>query len=132
MPNEGPPKIEIQQQIENNYLGPVYILDAETTKQIILSNPGIVAQICDREMADIPKINHTKESNKRCEENIIGENGEDFTLPNSNIGSSTNKVRQNIKFNQKSFRKRNQRQHDNCSNDINKVSFCFDYHPSLR
>ena len=83
-------------------------------------------------MANIPKINHTEESNKRYEENIRGGNGEDFTLPNSNIGSSTNKVRQNIQFNQKSFRKRNQRQLDNCSNDINKVSFCFDYHSIVK
>ena len=128
MPNEGPPKIEIQQQIENNYLGPVYILDAETTKQIILANPSIVAQICDREMANIPKINHTKSLKERNEENLEGQNEKNLSISNAEKGSCSNRMRQNVQWNQKSFRKRNQRQHDDCSNDMNKVNFSYQFY----
>ena len=58
MPNEGQPKIDIKQEITNVYQGPVYHMDAEVVKAILLENPHILAQICDRELASLPKIKH--------------------------------------------------------------------------
>ena len=58
MPNEGQPKIDIKQEITNVYHGPVYHMDAEVVKAILLENPHILAQICDRELASLPKIKH--------------------------------------------------------------------------
>ena len=56
MPNEGPPKIEIQQQIENNYHGPVYMLDAETTKKLILDNPNIIALTFEYQSGEVSSL----------------------------------------------------------------------------
>ena len=131
MPNEGPPKIEIQQQIENNYHGPVYMLDAETTKKLILDNPNIIAQICNREMASIPKINHASPKEKCNGENSVEQKESSFETIHEEKILSTNMTRQRVQWNQKSCRKRNQR-HDDCSNDTSTVSFYLHYVTTVR
>ena len=118
MPNEGPPKIEIQQHITHQYHGPVYQLDAETTKQILQAHPNIIAQICDRDMADVPKITHkNKLSNQRGPSYLRRE--DDISIPideDDNKRSSDNK-----KWERKSYRKKNQTRNDDLPTDINKV-----------
>ena len=123
MPNEGPPKIEIQQQIVNNYHGPVYMLDAETTKKLILDNPNIIAQICNREMSSMPKINHTNSKEKCNGKSSVEQEEQDFEDDNEKKDLNTNMMRQRVQWNQRSFQKRNQRQPGDCSNDISTVSF---------
>ena len=54
MPNEGPPKIEVQ--ITNQYHGPIFHLDAEATKEILSKDHNIIAQIYAREMSAMPNI----------------------------------------------------------------------------
>ena len=126
MPNEGPPKIEIQQQIENKYLGPVYILDAETTKQLVLMNPSIIAQICNRETANIPRINDTNPSIRKTEQETGETSWKKPCTSTADKDLSTNGTRQRVQWNKKSFRKRNQRLNKDCSNESNKVGYIFE------
>ena len=121
MPNEGPPKIEIQQQIENKYLGPVYILDAETTKQLVLMNPSLIAQICNRETANIPRINDINQSIRKPEQERRETNWKKPCASTADKDISANGTRQRVQWNQKSFRKRNQRLNKDCSNENKKV-----------
>ena len=126
MPNEGPPKIEIQQQIENKYLGPVYILDAETTKQLVLMNPSIIAQICNRETANIPRINDINQSMRKTEQETGESNRKKSCTSTADKDLSANGTRQRVQLNQRSFRKRNQRLNKDCSNESNKVGYIFE------
>lgn len=126
MPNEGPPKIEIHQQIENKYLGPVYILDAETTKQLVLMNPSIIAQICNRETANIPRINDTNPSVRKTEQETGETSRKKPCTSTADKDLSTNGTRQRVQWNKKSFRKRNQRLNNDCSNESNKVGYIFE------
>jgi hypothetical protein len=112
MPNEGPPKIEIQQHITHQYHGPVYQLDAETTKQILQAHPNMITQICDRDLADVPKITHkNKISNPGCLRTQ-----DDISIP-----IDQDDIKRSMKGERRSYRKKNQNRNDDLPTDINKV-----------
>ena len=118
MPNEGQPKIDIKQEITNVYHGPVYHMDAEVVKAILLENPHILAQICDRELASLPKIKHNSSRigrpscpKERKDETAISIEGE----------KSRNETERKVNWKRNSSRRIKPDGTETLKNDINQV-----------
>ena len=120
MPNEGPPKIDINQQITNHYQGPVFQLDAEATKAILLADPNIIAHICQREMVNMPKIKHNASKQNYQERFESAKHYKDTTIPMEEE-NNIKKLPENEKWPRKICRTRNRKGQDSPSNDNNKV-----------
>ena len=123
MPNEGQPKIDIKQEITNVYHGPVYHMDAEVVKAILLENPHILAQICDRELASLPKIKHNLSRVGRPKER------KDDTSISIEDEKSRNETERKVNWKRNSSRRIKPDGTETLKNDISKVrSFSKPYH----
>ena len=122
MPNEGQPKIDIKQEITNVYHGPVYHMDAEVVKAILLENPHILAQICDRELASLPKIKHNL--NRIGRPSCPKERKDDATISIEGE-KSRNETERKVNWKRNSSRRIKPDGTEIPKNDINQVrSFC--------
>ena len=115
MPNEGQPKIDIKQEITNVYHGPVYHMDAEVVKAILLENPNILAQICDRELASLPKIKHNLSRVGRPKER------KDDTSISIEDEKSRNETERKVNWKRNSSRRIKPDGTETLKNDISKV-----------
>ena len=103
MPNEGPPKIEVQ--ITNQYHGPIFHLDAEATKEILSRDHNIIAQIYARETSAMPNIIVSQPKTEMRNGGEMGNTVGDSVINMEGNEHTTNRP-QHVDFLRRSSRKR--------------------------